>query len=264
MADKHSETRLTFDPLIQTENIAFDPTELIACTGCGRMNPPNRLTCIYCAKGIEIKIENASLIKPTLRKLELWERGFNIIVCEKANETDIVKLAQFLSMELNDLTAILDTNTPLPLARVESENEAAIIQTDSERCGIECTIISDADLAAEKLPVRLSTIDFRDQHLGLRDFNTGEIIEIAVADLALIVPGKISASRVDTLEKKRRRGNTKLIDETPTASDESILYIYSRQNSAGFRVHLTGFNFLCLGDDKGLIAVENLRLRSPV
>ena len=201
MADKPTETSPTFDPSMQTENIAFDPKELIACTGCGRMNPPNRLNCIYCAKGIEIKIENASSIKPTLRKLELWERGFNIIVREKANETDIVKLAQFLSMELNDLRAILDTNTPLPLARVKGEKEAAIIQTHAERCGIKCTIISDADLAVEKLPVRLSTIHFRDERLGLKDFNTGEIIEIAAADLALIVPGMISASRVDSLEK---------------------------------------------------------------
>ena len=69
----------------------------------------------------------------------------------------------------------------------------------------------------------------------------------------------ITASRVDSLEKKRRRGTTKLIDETATASDESILDMYSKRDGIGFRVHLTGFDFSCLGDDKGLLAVENLR-----
>ena len=136
MPEKQIETSPAFDPLIQTENIAFDPKELIACSGCGRMNPPNRFNCLYCAKEIEINIEKGAVIKPTLRKLELWERGFNIIVREKAAETDIVKIAQFLSMELSDLRAILDANTALPLARVESENEAALIQIHVERCGV--------------------------------------------------------------------------------------------------------------------------------
>ncbi|MEO6654679.1 MAG: hypothetical protein ABIO36_01210 [Pyrinomonadaceae bacterium] len=259
MPVKQTDSSPSFDPLIQTENIAFAGKDLIACKSCGRLNPPHRLNCLYCGKGIEFKNENEPLMKPTLRKLEAWENGFNVIVRENA-QIEIVTIAQFLSMEPIDLRSILDTESPLPLARVESETEASIIRTRLERCGLESTIVSDGDLAADKLPVRLSGIDFHDGRMGLKHFNTGETVEVASGDLALIVPGMLTVSRVDSFEKKRRRGNTKLVGETATSSDESVLDIYDNKNSIGFRVHLTGFDFSCLGDDKGLLAVENLRL----
>src|SRR5688572_9496157 len=83
----HSDTP-GFDPRIQTENIAFDPQELVACVGCGRSNPPTRLKCLYCGRDLETKAENAELIKPTLRKLELWERGINLILAPRQPETE--------------------------------------------------------------------------------------------------------------------------------------------------------------------------------
>ncbi|MEO7674556.1 MAG: hypothetical protein ABIU09_10835 [Pyrinomonadaceae bacterium] len=34
---------------VQSENIAFGAEELIACVKCGKPNPPNRASCLYCA-----------------------------------------------------------------------------------------------------------------------------------------------------------------------------------------------------------------------
>ncbi len=256
----NAENLPAFDPLIQTENIAFDPNEMIACNGCARMNPPNRLNCLYCGCVLATTGENASSIKPNLRKLEPWERGYNVIVRGRADEMDTAKIAQFLSAEMDDTTSILEAGCPLPLARVESDKEAAMLQVGLVKFGLRCLVISDDDLAAEKPPVRLRRIDLLDGRFALTDFNTGGVTDIGVNDLALIVPGMITASRIDSLEKKRRKGKTKLIDETATTSDETILDIYSRHDSSGFRVHLTGFDFSCLGEDKGLLAGENLRL----
>ena len=258
--DLQSDGLLPFDPRIQTENIAFDPKELVACSGCGRMNPPNRLSCIYCARELEIKTDDLTSIKPGLRKLELWEQGFNLMLREREPraEANTEKIAALLSIEIVDLRLILDANTVLPLARVESHNAAAYLKDALERFGLNCLVLPDTELGAERPPVRLKGIDFSDRGLELKTFNTGAVVEVEPNDLALLVPGIIIASRVDALEKKRR-GRSEVLTGTTTSSDESILDIYTRQDSGGFRVHLAGFDFSCLGEDKGLVAGENLR-----
>jgi len=178
-----------FDPLIQTENIAFDSEELLPCGGCGRMNPPNRLKCLYCAYELEIKVEDAAAIKQSLRKPRALERGFNVVALQNLEaKPDTAKIAVYLSMEPVDLHTILDPGVPLPVARVESEKEAAIVQLGLERFGLRSMIVSDADLAADKPPVRLSGIEITCGVLRLKDFNTGTITEIMTDDLALVVP----------------------------------------------------------------------------
>lgn len=248
-----------FDPEFQTENIAYDRNEMTVCDGCGRTNPPNRLKCLYCGHGLNIPVESASAIKVNLRKLELWERGFNVIAIECLADVVNEKVAAVLSMETADLKAILAAGTPSPVARVESEAEAAIILNDLKTLGIKCQVISDNDLATDKPPVRLSKIDIVDEGLALTDFNTENVTIVTKDDLALIVPGIITAGKVDVMEKKRRGKETKLLSETTTAEDESILDIYSRSDANGFRIRMTGFDFSCLGEKKGLLATENLR-----
>lgn len=259
--DNESKNEPAFAPRFQTENLAFDTDKLIACVGCGRMNPPNRLKCLYCGRELEVKIEDASSIKTNLRKLELWERGVNLILRERdpGVKPNTERLAAFLSMDAADLSMIIDVGTPLPIARVESEKEADVLLTGLEQFGLKCTLVKDDDLAVDKPPVRLSGMEINDQQLKLKDFNTGNLNETAMAELALIVPGSITESRVDSLEKKGLRKKAQLIEESATATDEAILDIYVRHDPTGFRVRLAGFDFSCLGDDKGLLAGENLQ-----
>ena len=259
IAENQPDDTRGFDPRIQTEDIAFKPDEMLPCSACKRLNPPTRLKCLYCANELEIKPENAALIKPNLRKLEGWERGFNVILREPvaANQFPLVNAASFLSIDPDDLAVIVDAADPLPLVRVESVAEADIIVTGLKRLGLRCSILADADLADERMPVRLSNIDLRAEGIAVTDFNTHAVTEIG--DLALLIPGIIETGRLDALEKKGRGGKTKVIDETATTTDESILDLYSRTDPVGFRVHLTGFDFSCLGDEKGFIAVENMR-----
>ncbi len=249
----------TFDPSIQSENISFDPAELIACGGCGRKNPPNRLNCLYCARELDVNIADGNLIKPVLRKLELWERGYNLIVRERVSDMPVDKIAMLLSAEPAEVAQILDAGVPLPIVRVESEKEAGLLQSRLGALGLGCSIIPDADLAPDKPPIRLRKIEFRDSGFGLHDFNTSSVTFIDKIDLAILVPGTITTARVDSLEKKRRGGKTKLLDEVTTTADGSVLDIYTRQNNSGYRAHLTGFDFSCLGEDKSLLAVENIQ-----
>ena len=250
-----------FDPRIQTEDIAFKPGEMLACDACSRRNPPNRLKCMYCGAGLPIKAEHSDLIKPILRELEAWEPGFNVIIREPAARSDVefAKIAAFLSMDPENLAVILNAGEPLPIIRVESEPEAVVIVSGLGKLGLNCFILADAAIADEKLPVRLSNLEIRDGGIVVTDFNTRNATEISRDDLVLLVPGIISTSRVDSLEKKKHRGDPKVLEETATATDEAVLDIYSRRDPTGFRVQLTGFDYSCLGEDKGLLAVENMR-----
>ena len=246
-----------FDPNIQSEKIAFDPDQMIACKACGRMNPPNRFKCLYCADELDVKIDVASL-KPVLRKLELWERGSNVIVQEKGSGADVEKIAALLSMEPGGIEDILSTGVPLPLARVETEKEALFLQTSLEPLGLDCSIVSDIDLASETLPVRLRRLALSDGSITVTEFNTGDERTHDINDLVLAVSGSIVQGRVDSLEK-RTRGENRVLNETATTSDEAVLDLYTRDNTIGYRINQTGFDFSCLGPDKGLLAGENMR-----
>ena len=249
-----------FDPNIQSEKISFDAEEMIACEGCGRMNPPNRFKCLYCARDLEVSLSDAASVRPVLRKLELWERGFNVVVLEVSSGADAEKIAAFLSMDVAHIKDILDAGVPLPLARVESEKEANFLQNSLAKIGLKCVIVSDVDLAPDTLPVRLRALDISDETIAVWDFNTGEAKIHDLGDLVLAVTGSITHGRVDSLEKRLRGGKKRVLDETATTSDEAVLDIYTCESVIGYRINQAGFDFSCLGDDKSLLAGENLRL----
>ena len=247
-----------YDPRFQTENIAFDEEKMIACGKCSRSNPPNRLKCMYCGGGL--KIADASVVRANLRRLEIWERGYNVILRSRSeNDVDLVQIAAFLAIESEQLSAILDLAQPLPIARVESEKEAAIAVEKLECLGLKCSVLSDEALAVEKPPVRLSGMVIDERTLTLKHFNTISLTETSTDELVLIVPGTINLSRVDSTAKKGFRSEAKLTGESATATDEAILDIYLRSDSNGFRIRLSGFDFSCLGEEKGLLAVENMQ-----
>ncbi len=260
-ADNRSNVHSAFDPLIQTENIAFGSDELVLCPACKRNNPPNRFKCMYCAAELEIAADRAASINLALRKLELWERGFNLIATGKmeAVKLEIGGVAGMLSLEAWELSEIMEAGVPLPLARVESETIASVLRSRLQESGIECDTVSDAALSPDSPPVRLKALSFEDEYIGLQSFNTGEVVKVALADVTIAVTGLIEEVRVDAIKKKRRRGNTKVLDESATTSDESVLDIYTRLDPVGFRVQLAGFDFSCLGEHKSLLARENLQ-----
>ena len=246
---------------IQTEDIAFKPEEMISCGECARKNPPNRFKCFYCGAALEITDEQASNIQPNLRKLEDWEKGYNLIyapVSNSENEFDLTETAKILNLENEDLQKILQAKKPLPVARAESEKEAEIVAKKLGERGFNISIVSDEALAADRLPTRLRSLEFEDGKLILIYFNTDEIAEIEREDLILIVSGAVFERKTESIEK-RKKGESKILDLTETASDEVLMDIYSRENSNGYRILAKGFDFSCLETDKGILAVENMR-----
>lgn len=246
----------------RAENAAFDAAEMIHCEKCARANPPNRLKCLYCGAELNLPEELIQNIQPNSRKLEFWEKGFNLIFephLQSPGKIDLSKAAKSLKVETELLQKICEHNKALPLARVESQKEAEIIKDNLAAIGLEIRIVSDETLAAEKSPRRLRGIEFSDEKIILILFNQDEIVEIANEDLLLIVSGAIFERKIEATEKRSKKGESKILDSRETASDESLLDIYSRADSDGFRIWAKGFDFSGLEREKSILAMDNMK-----
>lgn len=247
---------------VQGENPAFKAEELIACTKCSRMNAPNRLNCLYCGEKLEISDERVLQLKLNLRKMELWEKGVNLIYLPGKSSFDSEKtpeISKILNLERETFQKIVDADIALPLARVESEKEAQIAKHRLEEFGITVFTLSDEALALEKPHRRLRGLEFSDDKLILIFFNTDEIAEISSEDLSLIVTGAIFERKVEALEKRVKKGDNKILQTSETSSDELLFDIYSRNDSIGYRILAKGFDFSCLGREKEILAKDNLK-----
>jgi len=177
---------------IQTEEIGYRPDEMISCEKCLRTNPPNRLKCMYCGSELELSDEQTAGIAPVLRKLEIWENGFNLIYLPKGENVSAgttTQVAKLIGLESEVLQKIFEANKNLPIARAESAKEAEILQDRLRDLSLETSVISDELLAAENTPKRLRGLEFHDDKILLILFNNDEVEEIKAEDLILIVSG---------------------------------------------------------------------------
>ncbi len=247
---------------LQSENIGFRAEEMIQCQRCIRTNPPTRRKCFYCGAELEISETQNQFLKPNVRTLEDWEKAFNLIVKPTAadfDETQISEIAKGLKIEKELLRKIIESGKSLPVARVESEKEAEIGRSFLHTQGVDSMILSDETMNYEKMPRRLRRIEFDDDKLILILFQQDEIVEILNEDLALVITGVIFERRIEATEKRQKKGENKILEMSETASDESLIDIYSRHDETGFRVMATGFDFSCLEAEKGILANENLK-----
>ncbi|HSK72599.1 MAG TPA: hypothetical protein VK892_12930 [Pyrinomonadaceae bacterium] len=247
---------------VTTENPAFAADEMIACSKCQRSNPPTRLKCLYCGAQLEFSEAQVAHLKPILRKMEAWEKGFNLIYQPEektSNETNIKEIAGLTRLETDAVQNIIEAKKPLPLARAESEKEAEVVGKRLLELGVETFVIPDEALGIEKPPRRLRGIEFSEDKIILILFNEDEIREICQEDLNLIVSGAVFMKRVEATEKRNRKGENKILKTVEMASDEILIDIYSRADSIGFRIEQKGFDFSVLGAEKGILAAENTR-----
>lgn len=246
---------------VRSENIAFGVDEMVPCSKCGRTNPPNRLQCFYCAAELGISVVRANEVKPVFRKLEAWEKGYNVLFHPSGadpSKEEIAEIAKTVSLEAEVLEEIIKAGRTMPIARVEGEAEAAIVTETMEKYGLEASVIGDGSLAADILPKRLRGLQFAGDRIILTIFNTGETVQVETGDLALIVVGARLERKTETIEK-RKKGKNETLDETETSSDEVLIDIYTGNDPSGWRIPTRGFDFSCLGPEKGLLAVQNMR-----
>lgn len=234
----------TFDPAIQTENIAFSSDEMVACGKCGRNNAPDRPSCIYCGERLAAGVERIA----DRRIAEDWEPGFNVIIT--GGESAANELVNAASRYI----------IGLPFGRfAESQAADSAVVELSER-DISACVVADKLIALDRPQVRLSSIEFAEDELRFIDRITGEVTKSRVGDIALVVVGTLFNSRVDTLEKRKRGADAKRLDESTSSDHEPVIDIYVTGDARGFRVSCSGFDFRCLDDEMTMFAAKNMTL----
>lgn len=242
------------------ENESFKPEEMIDCPACARKNAPTRLKCLYC--GAELPATEKSAAQRLSRKLEVWEKGFNIILLpddKNSGEKSFAEIAKILRLEKGDLQKIFDAGKPLPLARAESETEAEIISKNLREKGFNSAIVSDEKLAVEKNPRRLRGLEFSEGEVILILFNSDEIAKISREDLCLVVCGALFERRIEATQKHLRNKENKILETVELSSDQSLIDLYSQNDAIGYRIEANGFDFSCLGGEKQLLAARNMK-----
>jgi len=265
-SDKNQEPIWLSDLPVTSENIGFNPEEMNACPKCGKTNPPTRLSCFYCSADLETDGDGKHSEKLNLRGLEAWENGFNVVYLPgSADKTqpDISSIARLLSIESDFVRSITDAKSVIPIARLESPNEAAAAVEVLSRYGLECAVVGDDVLKSDKLPVRLRGLKFNDESVVLTLFNTNEETEIHRDEISLVVTGAIIEGKTETVEKRKKK-KTAVVLETHATSDGGLVDLYTRRDHTGYRISINGFDFSCLGTDKGLLAAENIRRLTEV
>jgi hypothetical protein len=72
--------------------------------------------------------------------------------------------------------------------------------------------------------------------------------------------GAIFEKKVASTEKRNKKSAEKQVTQaTETSHDEPLVDIYSRSDETGWRILTKGFDFSCLGAQKSLLAVDNIK-----
>ncbi len=240
---------------IMSEEIAFRDDQMLACPKCARRNPPNRLKCVYCGDQLEIA-SDADGIKLSMRKLEPWEKGFNVIL-ESADAARAEEIAAVVKLSPETVRQMIGSGLRLPVARVESDREAALLCESLSGAGAGCRTVSDESFAPDTSPRRLRAIGFDGSDIEFRLFNEEETVRASRDSIVAIITGAVFERSVEATEK-RKKGQTKMLDSTETASDEPLVDIYLDGDPVGFRISTAGFDFSCLGSEKSMLARTNL------
>jgi hypothetical protein len=251
------------EPLMPSEPQGFSPDQMVRCEECLRANPPTKLSCIYCAAPLPVSERTADLLKPSLKPVQNWALGYNNIFLPQATEIPsevLSEAARLLKLDPNDLSRLLSSATPLPLARTDTRDEAKLIERRLKALGVETAIVSDADLELrESPPIRLRSVNIDEIGLTPKLIVESDESKILWSHLVLLVTGRLSHKRVELQERKGGRGENEITDASQFFADEAVMDLYSEGPDAKFRILANGFDFSGLRGKKLMVA-ENFSM----
>lgn len=259
--DKNSQPPDGFAEVL-TETHRFSAEEMVACEKCRRANPPTRMNCLYCGEKLPATEASDAQRRPSLRPLEEWEQGFNVVLLsseeDAASNQSSEELASLVGMESGLFEEFLRRGEGLPLVRAASADAAELISKRLEAGGVRTEMVSDELLSVESAPPgRVRKLEMTES--GLKGWMAGDESEvIGWDDVALIALGRVRVRRVEVDERRGRvKAGKEVADSREISSDESALEIYARGDEKGWRIMSTNFDYSCLGQKMGLLAREN-------
>jgi hypothetical protein len=249
--------------LMPSEPQGFAPVQMVRCEICLRANPPTRLSCLYCAGPLTVSEKTADLLQPSLKPVENWVPGYNNILLPQGIEIPSESLSEaagLLKLDPHDLSRLIASSTPMPLARTDTLEEAELIQRRLQALEFATAIVSDADLKLrESPPIRLRSVSIDDNGLTPKLIVESDEPQIPWSRLVLLVAGRLSRKRVELQERKGGRGESEIQDASQFFADEAVVDLYSEAPDAKFRILANGFDFSGLIGKK-LLAHENFSM----
>lgn len=247
----------------QTERLPrWSPEQMVKCDQCERPNPPTRPACLYCGAVLPVIADTATLRRPLLRDLEEGEQGFNLVLAAPAPGKRPAQIAEMLHLsaaQWQTLESHLSAGRALPVARAASVDEANLLAGQLRQLGCDADVVPDEALTLEALPPkRLRAVEFTERSLTGWTFGDAEELRCAWTEVALLVSGRVFVRRVEVEERRARGPEKELLDAREIDSDEVLLDIYTNMPDGGWRIAAHSFDFSCLGQDKGLVAAENV------
>jgi len=259
--------RLPFTgPIEPSEPQGFTPDQMIRCDECLRANPPTRVACLYCSAPLPMTEESARLRKPVLKPPEKHQTAYNNILLPSEREVpdeDLAQGADLLKLSAENLKRIMAAKIPLPVACTASREEAELVFKRLRDVGLQTIVLSDDELGASETSVkRIKSMIVDDEYGTLQQAGTREQIEVRWREIVLIVTGRLFTKRVEIQERKARRSENEIVQSSEFSNDEAVIDFYTSTHPQTWRINANGFDFSCLGNQKTLIANENIsRLR---
>lgn len=241
---------------VMTEAIGFSAERMVACSKCGKQNPPNRLNCLYCGTLLELPDEIAAGLQFRPAEIEEWEPGVSIVLRESVGPDLAESLASTVFMDEDLLRSVAEAEAPVPLIRVRGD-EAEKVVSRVTSAGVSAVSVDDKHLRYQQPPTRLKGLRFGVDAVEFLFFNSDEVAKFDGSEIVLIVAGAIFKSSSEATVKTKRK-ETKRVDEKFAASDHAVIDIFTSADKSGFRILPHGFDFSCLGERKSLLAVENV------
>ncbi|HEX8921865.1 MAG TPA: hypothetical protein VF766_10335, partial [Pyrinomonadaceae bacterium] len=247
---------------LRSEPQGFAPEQMVRCDACLRANPPTRTSCLYCAASLPASEANAALQVPTLRKLEKWEQGFNVILWPgqaqgRADET-LQTMAQLLRLNVEDIKRLLEAGEALPVARASTPDEAALIERKLNEMSVKVFLLADQELGLEESATqRARALELTESALLFYPAGGGEASCVSWNELSLLVSGRLFVREIEVEERKGRKAEQEIVDARELSADEAVLDIYTAQGNAAWRIRSGNFDFSCLGARKHLVAAQN-------
>jgi hypothetical protein len=260
MSDTHDTDTQTVsgaEPAVDAPH-AFAAGEMVTCSACSRLNPPNRFRCIYCGGSLTPAATASNVPVTKFRRPETWESGFNVVLLPGSTPDAIAEaLERDFDFSPQDAYKLSVSTVPVPVSRLESMPEAENIAERLRVIGASSVIVSDAALSPKTPQRRLRSLDLSKPAIRAVDFNTSERLMIGADDIIVIVKGSLFSKKVESTSK-RSKGSSKAIEESETVADEEVIDIYTVAATVGYRISAVGFDFSCLGEGKGLLSAVNL------
>ena len=249
-------------PVEPSEPQGFSPDQMIRCEECLRANPPTRVSCLYCVAPLPSTEVSARLRKPVLRPPEKHQLGYNNILLppEQAISAEVItEAATLLKLSEENFQELLSQALPLPVARTGSREEAELVGERLRDLGMRSLVLSDQDLGLTDNAVkRIKSMVFEDEYLVIQQSGAAEEIIVQWTDIVLILPARLFETRFEMTERMSRKPEKEILDTSEFFRDEAVIDFYTSADASTWRVSANGFDFSCLGNEKALVANENI------